>query len=52
VEVDALAAKIELPPSHRGDHRHLADDQISIVLVFRKTVFDRHIATFGVAGFA
>jgi hypothetical protein len=43
--------------SRRHDHGHLAADQIgrkraqSIVLVFRKVVFDRHVAAFGVAGF-
>src|ERR1700730_2063342 len=38
-----------------GDHRHLTVDQVvskrrqSIGLVLRKTIFDRHVATFDVA---
>jgi hypothetical protein len=44
-------------PTGRGDHGHLAFGQIGrkrrqpIILVFRKTILDRHVAAFDVAGF-
>ena len=52
-----LGGQNRIAASGRGDHGHLAADQIgrkrrqSIVLVFRKPVFDRHVAAFDIAGF-
>ena len=52
-----LSHQNRIAASGRGDYRHLAGDQIgcqrrqSIAAIFRKMVFDCHIAPFDVAGF-
>ena len=52
-----LGRQNRIAASGRGDHRHLAGDQIgrkcrqSILLVFRIAVFDRHVTAFDIAGF-
>ena len=52
-----LGRQNRVAASGRGDHRHLAGDQIgrkcrqSILLVFGKAVFDRHVTAFDIAGF-
>ena len=53
-----LGSQNRAASSRCGDHRHITVDQVvskrrqSIGLVLRKTVFDRHVATFDVADFA